>query len=120
MLKTTPGAPIVINVSLDTNRDPPVSVDPPVLETSGPAKIIWQIARDSAIKNFYFFPESLDFATGSSVIDKQIQGHRCSVFNTGAAKTDAVYALTVEHEGKYYGTGIVEQFGSRAPCIRNK
>lgn len=119
MSKTKPAEPVVIEVSLDPNARKPVSVDPDPADTVGPATIIWQIAEKSPVKDFFFFPESLDFTLGAGFINKQIQDHRCVVFDTWSSKGEFAYVLIVEHQGKYYSTRPGSVTILRRPCIRH-
>lgn len=122
MPNLTPGALVVVNVSLDPKSHPPVTVEPAVIDVSGPTTILWQIAAKSTLQDFHFFKGSLHFTDGAGLISKLEQSTRCSVYDTHAVfdKDGVGYTLIVEHQGQYYstGTGSVREF--RAPCIRNR
>lgn len=117
----TPGALIVVNVSLDTTAKPPVSVEPSAIELKGPTTIVWKISAKSAVPDFHFVKGSLHIAGSAGFIQRQEDDTRCSIYYTNAIKWkgDRAYVLQVEHDGSFYGTGSVEEFAHRAPCIRN-
>lgn len=120
MLRNYATIPLVVEVSLDPAAKPPVSVCPDPITVKEPTLIIWQISASSVVKDFYFFPDSLDFATGAGIINHQVVNNRYAAFDTCTSTGEFAYVLLVEHQGKYYGTGSMVTNGHRSPAIRNR
>ena len=92
----------------------------------GAQKIIWQIASDSPVKDFYFLRESVHFNQNAACFIRpktHAHGRQFSIYNTYTLAGECSYILMVEHEGKYYTTvekRCPTEGGAGDPMIHNR
>ncbi|MEO8777189.1 MAG: hypothetical protein ABI389_00775 [Rhodanobacter sp.] len=126
MANQRPSALDSIEVSLDLHSDPPVTVAVPHADIFGAQEMLWKIASDSPVKDFYFLHESVYFTNNAACFIRArtlLHERMFSVYNTYTLAGGCNYILMVEHNGKYYTTVCKDRptgGGSGDPMIHNR